>query len=252
MESPRLGLWCPSTSLQPQESKGMKTGMRWEWRLSSPLPNEKQLPACKQQTVWGKTEFWYHIKPENFYISCRIWIVYFSLLVLQVYNKLRIKYTFFFFFSVGLPLSSPQCLGFPQSYQVLIWKICCRQVGEKKASNMKCPLGHGGAPRERKNEREQGRMRAPGLSGLWATGRNGSRKKCGLLESETWKPACTSVLDEGTTQISLLALFAAFLTVTCGTLPKKNLELITRKKQNKTTNTSTEEFVCFLLMDKKT
>ena len=31
----------------------------------------------------------------------------------------------------------------------------------------------------------------------------------------------------------MLALFAAFLRVTCGTLPKKNLELITRKKKKK-------------------
>ena len=156
----------------------IKTGRRWEWRLSYPLPKEKQLPACKQQKVWGKTEFWYHTKPENFYISCRIWIVYFSLLVLQIYNKLRIKHTFFFFL-VGLSLSSPQCLGFPQSYQVLIWKTCCRQVGEKKASNVKCPLGHGGTPRDK--AREQGRMRAPGRRAPRVTGRNGSRKKCGLL-----------------------------------------------------------------------
>lgn len=178
MESSRLGLWCLSTSLQSQESRGMKTGRRWEWRLSCPFPNEKQLPACKQQKVWGKTECWYHIKLENFYISCRIWIVYFSLLVLQIYNKLRIKHTFFFFL-VGLSLSSPQCLGFPQSYQVLIWKICCRQVGEKKASYVKCPLGHGGTPRERKRERARAHACA------WAARSLSNRKKLEQQEVRT-------------------------------------------------------------------
>lgn len=138
MESSRLGLWCLSTSLQSQESRGMKTGRRWEWRLSCPFPNEKQLPACKQQKVWGKTKCWYHIKLENFYISCRIWIVYFSLLVLQIYNKLRIKHTFFFFFSWPLPLF-PTMSGFPSKLPSANLKNMLPTSGREKGIQREMP-----------------------------------------------------------------------------------------------------------------
>lgn len=172
MESPRLGLWCPSTSLQPQESKGMKTGMRWEWRLSSPLPNEKQLPACKQQTVWGKTEFWYHIKPENFYISCRIWIVYFSLLVLQVYNKLRMKYTFFFFF-FSWPLTLfPTMSGFPSKLPSANLKNMLPTSGREKGIQHEMP-----SRAWRSSQRERKRERARAHACAWAEWSLSNRKK---------------------------------------------------------------------------
>ena len=146
----------------------IKTGRRWEWRLSYPLPKEKQLPACKQQKVWGKTEFWYHTKPENFYISCRIWIVYFSLLVLQIYNKLRIKHTFFFF---SWPLALfPTMSGFPSKLPSANLKNMLPTSGREKGIQREMPSGAW-----RNSQRQSERARAHACA--WAACSPSNRKK---------------------------------------------------------------------------
>lgn len=152
--------------------------------------------------------------PGNFCISCRIWVFIFLCLYCKFitsWEKSRPLSVVFFFVVVvfvGLSLSSQQCQGFPQSSKVLIWKICCRQVGEKQPSNVKYPLRQGRAPRER--------GRAPGQHAQ----RN--RKKCVLMgEAKTSElPAETLHCIYDAKQISLL-LFTAFLRATCSTLHKK-------------------------------
>lgn len=100
--------------------KGVGVSGVAEDRLSHTSQSGKPCLLVNSRGSGGRPSFGPHQARE---LLCQLQNlgVYFLLLVLQIYNKLRKKTPPPSFFPpVGLSLSSQQCLGFPQSYQVLI------------------------------------------------------------------------------------------------------------------------------------
>lgn len=145
----------------------------------------------------GKTQLWNHTKPELLHQLQNLG-VYFSLLILQIYNKLRKKQPSPPFFS-GWPLTLfPTMSGFPSKLLSANLKNMLPTNGRKAGIRCEMPSGAWrSSQRKRESEdrlkRASMRVRASAQVARAAAYSLSSRKKWGLMEAKTQEPTCSWV-----------------------------------------------------------